>query len=254
VKPLPNASVYAAYATSSNPVGAELDAGSAAYGGLAPVSNSNQVFSAERNKSAEIGTKWELFDRHVLATAALFQTEKDNAREVATINGVANTVVAGAAYRIRGLDLSIGGKLTDQWSLFGGLVLMQSEVLKSNSPSSNTALYASNVGRPLANIAHQSFNLLTKYKINRTFEIGGQATYVSKIYGGTLAATVGTELPAHWRFDAFAEAKISANWTAKLSVNNIFNATYYDGFYRSATPFVLVAPGRSAQLSVLAKF
>jgi catecholate siderophore receptor len=34
VKPLPTASVYAAYGTSSNPVGAELDGTSANYGGL----------------------------------------------------------------------------------------------------------------------------------------------------------------------------------------------------------------------------
>jgi catecholate siderophore receptor len=131
---------------------------------------------------------------------------------------------------------------------------MQSEVLKSNAPSGNPALYPTNVGRPLANIAHQSFNVLTKYKIGQMWEVGGQATYVSKMYGGTLAANVGTELPAHWRFDTFMEAKLTDNITAKLSVNNIFNTVYYDGFYRSATPFVLIAPGRSAQLSVLAKF
>ena len=54
-----------------------------AYGGLAPTLNggSNQIFGPEKNKAIEVGTKWELFDRHLLLTAALFQTEKDNARE-----------------------------------------------------------------------------------------------------------------------------------------------------------------------------
>jgi catecholate siderophore receptor len=132
---------------------------------------------------------------------------------------------------------------------------MQSEVTKSNVPSANPALYPTNIGRPLANVAHQSFNLLTKYQINPMFEIGGQATYVSKIYGGTfLAANQGTEIPAHWRFDTFLEAKLSKTFTAKLFVNNVFNATYYDGLYQSAAPFVLVAPGRSASLVVSAKF
>ena len=37
-------------------------------------------------------------------------------------------ISAGAAYRIRGIDLGVGGKLTDKWSMFGGLVLMQSKV------------------------------------------------------------------------------------------------------------------------------
>ena len=83
LKPLPNGSVYAAYATSSNPVGAEFDGTSAQYGGLAPAlnGNPNQIFGPEKNKAIEIGTKWELFDRRLLVTAALFQTEKENARE-----------------------------------------------------------------------------------------------------------------------------------------------------------------------------
>jgi catecholate siderophore receptor len=256
LKPLPIASVYAAYATSSDPVGSELDATGAAYGGLVPyiAGNPTQVFGPERNTATEVGTKWDLFDRNLLATAALFETSKENARETATINGVANTVVAGAAYQIRGVDFGLAGKITDDWSVSGGLVLMQSEVTASNVPPANLALYKSNIGLPLANIAHQSFNLLTKYQISSIFELGGQATYMSKIYGGTLAANVGTELPAHWRFDAFLEAKINQNLTAKIAVNDIFNTTYYDAFYRSAAPFVLIAPGRSASLVVTAKF
>ncbi len=150
LKPRPNGSVYVAYATSSNPVGAEFDGTSAQYGGLAPSlnGNPNQIFGPEKNKAIEVGTKWELFDRHLLVTAALFQTEKDNARESRNVTSIAtqtadcpfpgttvSCITAGAAYRIRGIDLGAGGKLTDKWSVFGGLVLMQSEVTKSLVPS-----------------------------------------------------------------------------------------------------------------------
>ncbi len=124
---MPYASVYAAYATSSNPVGAELDGVQRLIWWTRHYSNLGQAFGPERNKAAEVGTKWELFDRHLLLTGALFQTEKDNAREVGTVNGVANTVVAGASYRIQGIDLEAAGKITDKWSVFGGLVLMDFE-------------------------------------------------------------------------------------------------------------------------------
>ncbi|WP_454629407.1 TonB-dependent receptor [Bradyrhizobium cenepequi] len=272
LKPLPIASVYAAYATSSNPVGAEFDGTSTAYGGLSPVlnGNGNQIFGPEKNTAIEVGTKWELFDRHLLVTAALFQTEKDNARESVNITPATATascpypagasgnvacISAGAAYRIRGIDLGVGGKITDKWSVFGGLVLMQSEVTKSLIPPANTILYATNVGLPLANVAHQSFSLLTKYQLTDMWEIGGQAVYRSKIYGGTfLAANQGTQLPSYWRFDAFAEAKLNENWKVKLFVNNIFNKLYYDALYQSAAPFVLEAPGRAAYLVVSARF
>ena len=51
-----------------------------------------------------------------------------------TAAGNGSCISAGAAYRIRGIDLGAGGKITDKWSVFGGLVLMQSEVTKSLVP------------------------------------------------------------------------------------------------------------------------
>jgi catecholate siderophore receptor len=248
VKPLPFASLYSAYATSANPVGAELDGTSSTYGGLNPLAPINQIFGPQLNQAAEAGTKWELFDRHLLATAALFRTTSENAREtIPTGLPNAGNIVAGAAYRVQGVDFEVSGKLTDKWSVFGGLVLMNTKVTESSVPT--------DVGLPLANIANQSFNLLSKYKITDALEFGGQATYRSEIYGGTLlAANQGTVLPAYWRFDAFTEYKIDKHWTAKIFVNNIFNTTYYDAFYQSAAPFVLIAPGRAAYLVVQAKF
>jgi catecholate siderophore receptor len=272
VKPLPIASVYAAYATSSDPVGSEFDGTSANYGGLAPVlnGNSNQIFGPEKNKAIEVGTKWELFERRLLVTAALFQTEKENARESVNVTpatatatcpypantvGTVSCVSAGAAYRIRGIDLEASGKITDKWSVFGGLVLMQSEVTKSLVPPADPLLYTTNVGLPLANIAHQSFSLLSKYQLTDVWEFGGQAVYRSQISGGTLlAANQGTSIPSFWRFDAFAEAKIDQNWKVKLFVNNIFNKLYYTALYQSAAPFVLEAPGRTASLVISARF
>lgn len=275
LKPLPNGSVYVAYATSANPVGAEFDGTSTAYGGINPnlAGGNNQIFGPEKNKAIELGTKWELFDRHLLLTAALFQTTKDNAREAQNVGSAATAaplgctyapvapattvscITAGAAYRVRGIDLGVGGKITDKWNVFGGLVLMQSEVTKSLAPPANSTLYASNVGRPLANIAHQSFSLLTKYQLTDVWELGGQAVYRSQIYGGTLlAANQGTSIPGYWRFDAFAEAKINKNWQVKLFVNNIFDKRYYDALYQSATPFVLEAPGRAAYVVISARY
>jgi catecholate siderophore receptor len=273
LKPLPNGSVYVAYATSANPVGAEFDGTSTAYGGLAPVlaNSPNQIFGPEKNKAIEVGTKWELFDRHLLLTAALFQTTKDNAREAFNVSSTAtqtascpytgttvSCIIAGSSYYVRGIDLGVGGKITDKWSVFGGLVLMQSQVTKSNVPAAAMPaplLYQTNVGLPLANVAHQSFSMLSKYQLNDTWEVGGQAVYRSKIYGGTLlAANQGTSIPSYWRFDAFAEAKIDQHWKVKLFVNNIFDKRYYDALYQSAAPFVLEAPGRAAYLVLSARY
>ena len=275
VKPLPYASVYAAFATSSDPVGSEFDGTSTAYGGLAPVvsGQANQIFGPEKNKAYEVGTKWELFNRHLLLPGALFDTTKDNAREAFNVTSTANQtascpytvtsgsiscIISGSAYYVRGIDLEAAGKITDKWSVFGGIVLMQSQVTKSNVPTANMPqplLYTTDVGLPLANVAHQSFSLLSKYQLTDMWELGGQAVFRSKVYGGTLlAANEGTSIPSYWRFDAFAEAKIDKNWRLKLYVNNIFNKLYYDALYQSNAPFALEAPGRAAYLVLSARY
>src|SRR6202034_370522 len=106
----------------------------------------------------------------------------------------------------------------------------------------------------LAFVANQSFNLLTEYKITDNYEIGGQATYRSKMFGGTLlAANAGTVLPDYWRFDAFLKGKLDKHWQWKVFANNIFNKLYYDAFYQSGAPFVLVAPGRVVGVQLSAK-
>ncbi|MEF3367278.1 TonB-dependent receptor [Methylocystis sp. 9N] len=265
LKPLPEASVYAAYATSSNPVGAELDGSAANYGGL---NTAAQIFPPQYNRAKEIGLKWELFDRHLLATAALFRTDVSGAREVNS-----GVTTANASYYVQGVDLEIAGNITDKWSAIGGLVLMESKVKSS--------YVLTNVGLQLANIAHESFSMLSKYKFGDLIglpadwlEIGGQAIYRSKVYGGNnliangavnvnslglptannVVLNVPTVLPSYWRFDIFAESKVGEHVTMKFSVNNLFNRTFYDAFYQTANPFVQMAPGRSVYLEAKVHF
>jgi catecholate siderophore receptor len=236
-KLLPELAIYAAYGTSSNPSGAELDGNGNDYGGLTA---QNATLGPEKNKSYEAGVKWEAFDRKLLLTGAVFRTEKTNARETLGAN-----LVAGGEYHIDGVEFSAGGKVFDRLSLFGGAVFMQSEVDKS--------VTAANIGRKLANVAHQSFNLLAKYDVTDKLTVGAQATFFGKQYGGTLAAN-NNVLPDKWRFDALAEYKFTPTISAKLQVINITNEVIYDGFYRSGSPYVYLAPGRSATFTLAFKY
>lgn len=259
-KILPNLGAYLTYGTSSNPVGSELDGSADDYGGLTAA---NKVFAPERNTALEAGLKWEVFERRLALTAAVFQTTKDNARE--TIGtGAAARLQDSAAYRVRGVQVGAAGNVTDKWSVFGGIVLLNSEVTES---ANNATL-----GQPLANIAHQSFNLLSKYQLTDDLTVGAQATYKSEIYGGTLSAvsynpgtvnvggvTTATpggynRLPSGWRFDLLADYKINQTFTASFRMLNVFNARLYDAFYRSATPYTYIAPGRVAYLSIRGSF
>jgi len=242
-KPLPIGSIYAAYATSSNPVGSELDATGVDYGGL---SAATAILSPTKSQAAEVGTKWELFNRHLLATAALFQTEMQNARESSPLGGT-NPPTATGAYRVRGAELSLQGKITEKWSVYGGLVIMTTEVLESNNPDF--------IGRRLANVPLDQFNLLTRYQLTDKLAVGGQAIYSGDVYSGVFAAdNTGNHIPAHWRFDLLSEYKFTEHFEVKLNVVNITNELYYDALYRSATPFAFVAPGRAGYLTLNWKY
>jgi catecholate siderophore receptor len=237
-KPIPIASIYAAYATSANPQGGELDANNPTYGGL---NADTAKLAPEENRSVELGTKWELFNRHLLASAAIFQTEKDNARE--TTPALAST----AAYRIRGLELAAQGNITERWSVYGGLVVMETEVTKS--------AVAENVGKQLANVPTMQFNMLTKYRLTDRLTIGGQAIYANEILGGTVVPNpAGFHTVPFWRFDAMAEYQFTKNVSTQLNVVNLTDETYYDAIYQNANPFVFVAPGRAGYLTINVKY
>jgi len=239
-KPRENGIVYLSYATSSNPSGQELDAG-AAYGGLGAA---NAPLSPERNTALELGTKWQFGD--FTATAAVFQTEKNNARETSGGGSTPLVITDTGEYRIRGIELGMAGKMTEKLSVSGGLTWMDSEVLSSSNPN--------NIGADFANIAHEQFNLLARYEYNDKWSFGGQATWRGPVQGGLFAATTGNNLPSFWRFDLMAEYEITDAASVNFRVDNVLDETYYDAVYRSSAPFSYIAPGRSASVSVSMKF
>lgn len=243
IKPVKELSIYAAMATSTSPIGAEFDSGALSYGGLPTTGNLGNVnaLPAEKNTAYEVGAKYEMFGGKLLATAAYFETYKDNAREQ-----IGTLWYASGKYKVNGFDLGLAGKITDDWSIFAGATFFESEVEKSQ--------IAANRGRRLANVADQSFAVMTKYRVFDWLHVGGAANYRSEIWGGGLAATTNNKLPGYWKFDAFAETYINKNFKVTLNVLNVFNKTTYDAFYQSGTPFAYIAPGRTVLLTASAKF
>lgn len=173
-KPVEAMTIYASYATSSNPSGEQFDGNSADYGGITPAT---QSLAPERNKSWEAGAKWESADGKLLLTAAAFQITKDNARE-AIGGGVFDLV---GKLRSRGFELGANGKLFDVLQLFGGYTYTDAKIIESAT--------AANVGRRFANIPKHSANLLATVNLAGNLEVGGQVHYQSEFFGGTSVAT-----------------------------------------------------------------
>jgi catecholate siderophore receptor len=234
-KPLPNGSIYVAYSSSSNPTGEQLDGGGADYGSIVAA---NQSLDPERNRSYEIGTKWDFFEGKLSTTAALFRIDKTNARINAPGGGVQ---VLDGKQRVDGFELGVAGRPLPEWQVFGGFTYLDARTRKGSLPEHD--------GKRIPNVPETSFSLWTTYDITPDITVGGLAYWTARRYGGQYFATTAS-IPGYWRFDLMASYRINEHALLRLNVLNIFNKTYYDAIYRSATPFAYVGAGRSALLTL----
>lgn len=238
-KPMPSASVYALFASSSNPSGEQLDGGGVDYGAI---TTTNQSLAPERNMLYELGAKWDVLDEKLALTFAGFRIDKTNAR--VTVPGGGVQALAGNQ-RVYGIELGANGKITDAWSVFAGFTWLDTKVVWSPN--------AADIGKQLPNVASVSFSLWTTYQILPDLTLGALAYYSGPRNGGTTVS--GTAyIPSYWRFDAMASYRLTDNVDVRFNVQNITNVVYYDALYRSGTPFAYVGPGRSFSLTTSVKF
>ncbi|PJI43909.1 TonB-dependent siderophore receptor [Ferrovibrio sp.] len=235
-KPASNGSVYASYSTSSNPSG-----GSGGEGGdESSLGATNDSLKPEENVTYELGTKWEVLNRKLALTAAVFRTEKENAR-VSGINNTAENLPVGKQ-RVDGFEIGASGNLTDKWKLFGGYTFLKSKIV-DDGPN------ASNDGHEFPNIAPHNISLWTTYDLTADWTVGAGAIWMAERYAN---AANTYRLPNYWRFDAMAAYRITPDVDLQLNVMNIFDETIYDSTHNGQ--FAPVAPGRVALLTTNFKF
>lgn len=234
-KPVEAVSLYASWATSSNPSGEQVDGSGASYNGIA---SPTQNLKPERNKSWEAGAKVEAFNGELLLTVAAFQITKDNARE--NLGGNVYSLVG--RLRSRGLEFGASGNIGPRVQVFAGYTYTDAKITRSSNPV--------NVDRRFANIPQHSGSVLANYALTEHLQIGGQVYAQSKITGeGTTALGQTPSIPGYVRFDAMARYAPTERLEFRLNVLNLTDKRYYDAIYRSGSPFSYVAPGRSATLT-----
>jgi len=242
-KPLPNGSVYVSYGTSANPSGqcASLAGGSEGAGACTLTGN-NEDLAPEKNRSYEIGTKWDVFDDRLSVTAALFRTEKTNAR---TTDQFGNVDLVGSS-RAQGIELGVAGNVTERWAVAGGYTYTDAKLTDAGYvggvPSPNTGNY-------LHYIARHSFSVWSTYDVTEKWKVGGGATYTGKRY---MNAANTSALPEQWRVDLMTSYAFNEHTSLQLNVNNVFDEKLYDASHVGL--FANTGPGRNATLKLNVKF
>lgn len=230
-KPVENGSIYASYATSSNPVG--VDGGDGSEGITAAIQN----LKPEEVRTMELGTKWDVLNEKLNLTAAIFRTEKTNTRATAddgTTKNIGET-------RVDGFELGVNGNITDKWALSAGYTYLDSELVDDG-----TGL---NDGKQVQNVAKNSATLWTTYQVMPQLTLGAGAIAMNKVYGN---AANTKWVSGYVRYDAMARYNVNKNVDLQLNVNNLADTRYFTKAYSSH--YATEAEGRSAVLSLNFKY
>ncbi len=232
-KPTQAGSLYLTYGTSFNPSAETLS-----------LSASTSDLSPEKNRTLEVGTKWDLADGRLAFSGAVYRMEKLNARVPDPNNSALN--ILGGNQRVEGAELEIAGRLTAQWQIHAGYAYTDSEV-------TSTTL-ANTQGNPLANAPKHTFTLWTTYAWTEDLTVGGGSDYVSdRAASSTLnAATMELPMaPGYLTFSAMAKYRFTPRLTGQINGTNLGNRTYFDLLHPG---HVIPGAGRTVTISLNARF
>jgi catecholate siderophore receptor len=222
-KPRVNGSIYFGYGSSFNP-SAEGLALTAATVGLEP----------EHTITYETGTKWDVAGEQLSVTAAVFRTEKTNARTPGINPGDPPTVLAGRL-QVSGLELGASGRITPRWTAFAGYSFMHSDVAESNT--------ATEIDNQFALTPNHTLSIWTTFVLPWDFTIGGGTQFMDAVFRN---ATNTAEVPSYWLINGLASYEVNQHLTLRLNLNNLTNERYVD---RVGGGHYIPGPGRSIQVS-----
>jgi catecholate siderophore receptor len=201
-------SYYVSYGTSFNPSAETLT-----------LHERNQDVDPEKNRSVEIGAKWDLLEGNLSLTTAVFKVEKTNARSVdpATLLSQLDGEVV-----VDGFEFGASGRLTGSWRIFAGYTKLDGEIVDLTEIQSGAAV--SRDGNTLANTPEHTASLWTAYEFGGTWEVGGGAVYSSERLVNNANTSV---VDAYTRYDATV-AWHGDGHQLRLNLLNLSDEKYFE--------------------------
>jgi catecholate siderophore receptor len=228
VKPKEEGSIYFSYATSLSP---SLE-------GLS-YATANTAIEPEKTYNLEVGSKWDLIDERLSVNGAIFRVEKTNARTPGILPDDPVQVLQGRQ-RVQGIELGASGGITRSLRVFGAYTLLDSEIVKSNTPAE--------VGRRIQNTPRNSFNIWMTYLLPHRITLGGGPRFVGRRFGNNINTR---QVESYWLLDAMASFPVSKHLDLRLNLYNLTNEYYFD---RLGGGHLIPGAGRSALVSAGFRF
>jgi catecholate siderophore receptor len=234
----------------------------------------------------EAGAKVTIPNTRLAFTASLFDIKKDNALQVDPATGFLQAQ-SGERQEVKGLELSVSGRITDAWTVTAGYTYLDAKIKESYA---NCVVAAANatgtptgiacpvgvtaaipvlntvaVGNQVAFVPKNSASLFTTYDLSNLVDglsVGGDVTYQSKLPVGYTARSVSfanrstltalrlSEVPENITIDAYVAYKTGPYRFAVNLYNLDDRLNYTQVFGNRAVP----AAGRTVIFSVGATF
>jgi catecholate siderophore receptor len=243
-KPAANGSIYASCATSVRPPGA-----SGATNTLSTTTSSvdDPLLQPEKTIDYEAGTKWQFFDNRLLASAAVFRSVNTNVPAADPTTGLVDQT---SDQTVNGVELSVSGKITEQWLILAGYAHMKAKVSQQISTNAQ--------GLTLPLLPQDSGNLWTTYALPHGLGVGIGTQYMGaterlQATNAPTSTTFANGVPSYWVSNAMISYTVNPHLSFRLNVNNLADKEYIISLNNNGYRLNLGAP-RSFILSAELKF
>lgn len=233
IKPAENGSIYFGWGTSFNPTGELLALSNS------PTSTSNFDLDPEQSQTFELGTKWNVLEEKLNLTAAIFKTNKTNARTEDPADPT-DIIVLDGEQVVEGFEFGLGGAVTSWWNLSASFTHLDSEVISSQNPLE--------LGNELPNTPQNSFSLWNTFDLGRGITVGGGPVFIDSRYS---SLNNSREVPSYTVWDAMVGYEVNENISLQLNFFNLSDEDYID---RVGGGHGIPGAGRSAMFTTSIKF
>jgi len=240
-KPVENGSIYLSHAISQQPPG-----GSNFTLSTAANNANNPNLDPTEGSNLELGAKWEFRGGALAVTGAVYQSESKNEL---TPDPVDPTIFLQLGKRtVKGVELGLVGKLSDNWEVSAGIAKMDTEVKRG---------LANQNGLQITWSPDLTFTSWTTYHTSFGLSIGGGFRYVDSVIRPV--TTNGVPPPAnltnmrtapdYWVADLMASYAINEKISLQLNAYNVTDEFYVAMLNNSGARYSPGAP-RSGLLTV----
>lgn len=250
--------IYASWARSAQPA-----TGTASASVGTPITATQSALDPTTSETWEIGARTDLWSPAITFGVSLFNTERDNAKETDPATG--GIIASGDQQRVRGVEFSLNGMITDRWSVAASYTYLDTETLLATAACS-TAIGAAlpcpigvtngsavpnpaAIGREIPFAARNAATLWTTYDVTPrlTFGIGGR--YTQKVW---LNNTNTAQVPNYVTLEALARYAIDDGLAVQVNGTNLLDRD--DNYDQVANGRAAHAQGRAFTVSLTKSF